>query len=319
MLIGIFGTGSIGKRHAANIQKILPAARLIFFRENGTASETTRQFGAKVAALDSDEIKKCQMIIIANPSALHCETLKKILLHNIPCYIEKPVVTETSQVQEVENLLGKYQAPSMVGCNLRFLPSLVNLKKLLDSGKIGKPIRASLEAGQWLPDWRKHVDYRNSYSADKTKGGGVIFDLIHEIDTARWLFGEFDIVKSVYGKFSDLEINSEDVASIILAKSKLPPVVSINIDYISRKARRKITIIGDEGNLVWDFQNKILQVESADNVENIEVKAEDFDVGQTYISAMSELIAAIKGGNKTSQTIEDGLNSSRLAIKAKMI
>ena len=40
-----------------------------------------------------------------------------------------------------------------------------------------------LHAGQWLPDWRPGQDFSESYSASTVMGGGVIFDLIHEIDS----------------------------------------------------------------------------------------------------------------------------------------
>ena len=34
---------------------------------------------------------------------------------------------------------------------------------------------------------------RKSYSASKSKGGGVLLDLSHEIDYINWLFGSFDV------------------------------------------------------------------------------------------------------------------------------
>ena len=79
---------------------------------------------------------------------------------------------------------------TQVGCNLRFLPSLQRLKDLIAQGVIGRIVRASFEAGQWLPDWRPRQDYRKSYSADPDSGGGVLFDLIHEIDAAYWILGD---------------------------------------------------------------------------------------------------------------------------------
>ena len=36
-------------------------------------------------------------------------------------------------------------------------------------------------------------NYLKSYSASKSKGGGVLLDLSHEIDYINWLFGSFDV------------------------------------------------------------------------------------------------------------------------------
>ena len=44
--------------------------------------------------------------------------------------------------------------------------------------------------GQYLPDWRTNADYSKSYSASFEMGGGVLFDLIHEIDLAVNLMGQ---------------------------------------------------------------------------------------------------------------------------------
>ncbi len=61
-----------------------------------------------------------------------------------------------------------------------------------------------------MPDWRPNQDYRKSYSADSAKGGGVLFDLIHEFDYAEWFFGPVTLMQGKVGKFSNLEIKSDD-------------------------------------------------------------------------------------------------------------
>jgi len=61
-----------------------------------------------------------------------------------------------------------------------------------------------------LPDWRPWQDYSQSYSAKKELGGGVVLDLIHELDYSYWLFGEFYELKSFTGKVSNLKIETND-------------------------------------------------------------------------------------------------------------
>ncbi|WP_298654045.1 Gfo/Idh/MocA family oxidoreductase, partial [uncultured Proteiniphilum sp.] len=67
------------------------------------------------------------------------------------------------------------------------------------------------------PDWRPNTDYKKSYSAKKEEGGGVSIDLIHEWDYLIYLFGFPQEVYNLQGKFSHLDINSEDLESAINA------------------------------------------------------------------------------------------------------
>ena len=45
-----------------------------------------------------------------------------------------------------------------------------------------------VECQSWLPYWRPERDYRESYSA-RADEGGVLRDLVHELDYAIWAFG----------------------------------------------------------------------------------------------------------------------------------
>src|SRR5215813_3907127 len=84
------------------------------------------------------------------------------------------------------------------------------LNSLLAERAIGKVIASRVKVGQYLPDWHPWGNYRQSYSAQGELGGGANLDAIHEIDYVRWLLGE------VAGKLSQLQIDTEDVAEILL-------------------------------------------------------------------------------------------------------
>jgi predicted dehydrogenase len=77
---------------------------------------------------------------------------------------------------------------------MRFHPGIARLKELLNKDVIGKAVSARLQVGHYLPDWHPEEDYRQSYSAIKSMGGGVILDSIHELDYIRWLIGEINEV-----------------------------------------------------------------------------------------------------------------------------
>ncbi len=320
MNVLITGTGSIGQRHIQNITRLYPEAKFIILRRETRVDELSKSLHAEVQG-HIDEALKLQpdFALVATPSARHIDALIPLIDAGIPLYIEKPVVTTRPDVARLRSQLksAQYSAPNLVGCNLRFLPSLIAMRETVLSGKLGRIVRAQLTAGQWLPDWRPEQDYRQSYSAKMEMGGGVIMDLIHEIDMARWLFGEFSRVRGLVGKFSSLEIDCEDTAGILLGDSKEGPMVSITLDYVSRKPVRRYEIVGEEATLIWDLQKQSLEIMGAEHTESIDCGATGFDMADTYRIAMKEFLSALQKPRSLSPDMEDGLKSVELALTAK--
>lgn len=130
-------------------------------------------------------------------------------------------------------------------------------------------------SSSYLPDWRSGTDYRNTYSAHKDQGGGVRIDLIHEWDYITFLFGMPQDVYCMDGRFSDLEIDCEDLA-VYIAKYK-DKIVELHLDYFGRKTRRSLEIRTNEHEYIFDIaehgmikdgENIVLPEEDA-NLKNI--------------------------------------------------
>lgn len=318
----IVGSGSIGMRHVGSIRAVLPGARISFLREfgrSGTSAALAPEFGL-FGALDEAIAARPDLVVIANPSSMHLRYVQAAIVAGIPFYIEKPVVTSKSDFEALRAMLASEvrQVPiNMVGCNLRFLPSLARVRDLLRKNKIGRVVRASFEAGQWLPDWRPQQDYTKSYSAKVELGGGVLLDLIHEVDAARWLLGEFTTVMGAIGKFSDLAIETEDTAGLILHRQG-GPITTIALDYVSRIPVRKYKFVGDRGTLEWDLRRRQIALIDQHGVEEILVMDDDdFSVPKTYQAAMEEMLAAVAAGRPTSQPIEEGMAALELIFTIK--
>jgi predicted dehydrogenase len=95
------------------------------------------------------------------------------------------------------------------------------------------------------------------YGAQKNLGGGVILDAIHELDLALWMFGEPETIYCAGGKFSDLEIDVEDVAEILL---RYPDkIVSIHLDSMQRAPERFCEITGTRGQIRADLFARTLR------------------------------------------------------------
>ena len=202
-------------------------------------------------------------------------------------YIEKPVLTNRSQLNCLrQSLAVKDRIPqTQVGCNLRFLPSLQRLKHFVEQGVIGRIVRASFESGQWLPDWRPHQDYRKSYSASPDRGGGVLFDLIHEIDAAYWILGDLVPMACSVEMVPSLDIKSESVA-VALLRSHDGCLVQIGLDYVARSPLRRYQLIGELGTLTWDLTSQTLTLATQNEFNIVECDVDAYNVSATYGSAM---------------------------------
>jgi predicted dehydrogenase len=316
----VAGTGSIGRRHIDSIRRLRPQANFVFLRREAARDDFSRKLGAAVVASLKDGLAhRPDVAVVAGPSSTHAALITQLLDAGIPMYVEKPVVTSREQHDEVSRALDRAaDVTTLCGCNLRYLPSLRAVRELIGAGAIGRVARVSMQTGQWLPDWRPASDYRGSYSASRELGGGVVLDLVHELDAARWILGEFDSLVAIGGQISSLEISSED-SVVIGLRGVRGPVVSIGLDYVARRPVRRYEFYGESGTLCWDLPARRLELAHVDGARAPALPADAFDVAATYIEAMREFLDAAGSRSRTSQDLSEGLRSAALAIRANEV
>jgi predicted dehydrogenase len=173
-------------------------------------------------------------VVIANATDQHYRSLETIagLGYRGKVLVEKPIF------ESLQPVPAHSFSHAGVAYNLRLHPIIQKLKSLLKDEKV---ISVQAYVGQYLPDWRPGTDYRSSYSADSARGGGVLRDLSHELDYLGWLFGPCLRVAALGGHMSSLEINSDDTFSMLLSTTRCP-IVSVQLNYLDRNARRVIVV-----------------------------------------------------------------------------
>ena len=204
-IVGIIGTGSIGKRHIKGIQKNAEKyniGKIIFYDKNQERiNEVNNQFkNSLVCASSLDEIySNSDYIFICTPTTIHEEPFQKSLESNAKkIYLEKPLSSDLRGWRKYyemskKDTLGKQIT---VGYFLRFHPVIQKIKKLLNENQYGKILYARAVDGFYLPYWHPYEDYKSFYMSSRALGGGALLDTSHEIDYISWLFGE---ITEVYG------------------------------------------------------------------------------------------------------------------------
>jgi predicted dehydrogenase len=253
MIALIVGLGNIGFRHLRNLKSIKPDTHITVWHQHskqGTSEVSSCIDSVAYSLKDAISIKP-DIAIIANPASSHIETGLELAKEGIHLFIEKPLSDDLERVDELIQLCKEKSLVLMVGYNFRYYYPLQVMKKALVEGKIGRVLTFRVEVGQYLPEWRINKDYRLCASARKDLGGGAVLELSHELDYIRWLIGEVSSVTAIVGHLSNLDIDVEDVAEILL-KMDCGAIGSIHLDMIQRPPIRMSKIIGEIGTLEWD-------------------------------------------------------------------
>ena len=322
----IVGLGSIGKRHLRLARELLPYSKIAVLRHK---IELTIPEGADYIFSTTAEAVGFlpQVAVISNPASFHLSIAIPLAEAGVHLLIEKPLSSLIKGATELLDACQKARTILAIGYNLRFLLSLQKFKSILDDKMIGDVWSVRSEIGQFLPSWRTNSDYRQGVSAQHALGGGALLELSHEIDYLLWIFGEVEWVQAVLAQQSDLEIDVEDSAHLILGfvvKGRQKPIVaSVNLDFIRQDTSRSCTAIGKLGSLRWDGIQGTVEFWASGDLGWKEVYKHQATRDQSYRAEWSNVIHSIEQGAPPLITGEDGLKvlqiieAARLADKTK--
>jgi len=317
----IVGLGSMGKRHLSVIQRLFPKAKIKILRESKERVETSLELN-EVSLLDEAKKFMPEIIVICNPASEHINTALKFVKARAIIFIEKPLSDSTKDIVQLISALEATNGVLMVGYNLRYLNSLQEFRRHLREGLIGEPLSVRCEVGQYLPSWRPDRDYRESVSAKRELGGGVLLELSHEIDYLRWIFGEVDWVRATLLRQSELEIDVEDTVHLTIgfekSSSRRQLIADLNMDFIRHDTTRSCTVIGVMGSIRWDgISGEVSFFQAGRNTWET-LFGNDNGIEATYTLEWQELISAIDENRSPSVTGEDGLRVVEIIEAARL-
>lgn len=303
----VVSLGSIGKRHVRNLRAMFPKSEIAALRLTGGGGiGQSEQCDMELPDLDAVKNFSPQAAIVASPASTHFEVASALISFGIPTLIEKPLCCNLDDARQLVHQSAQVDVPLMVGYNLRFLPAFDTIRKLLSENALGEVVSVQAEVGQYLPSWRPDQDYRLGVSANRALGGGALLELSHEIDYLYWLFGMPDTVYAVAGKYSDLEIDVEDLVEIVMTYDNPRRIVTVHLDFIQRIPSRKCNFIGTLGKLSWDgIADTVIMHGLAGEAEEIPSNRTATD---TYIAELQHFLNCIQSGTEPLISATDGYN-----------
>jgi predicted dehydrogenase len=313
----IAGLGSIGRRHLRNL-RALGQENIILYRTH-QATLPNAELGnlPTFTELSLALEEKPDGVIIANPTALHLDVAIAAAKAGAALLIEKPISDSLAGLSELQSALKLSGKPAMVGFHFRFHPVLNQVKALLESGQLGKPLSARAHWGEYLPGWHPWEDYRRSYAARADLGGGVVNTLSHPLDYLRWLLGEVESVSAWTDKLSELELDVEDHADILLRFSA-GEAASVHLDYYQRPPSHTLEITCEGGRICWDNASGEARVFHAQSgATDLMVPPEGFERNQMFLDEMATFVRLCEGEALPHCTLADGIRAQELVLAIK--
>jgi predicted dehydrogenase len=183
--IGVVGVGEMGKRHAENLRRNVPEARLIAIadvsaqRAEQVAAEyeIERSYASLEAMLENKEI---EAVLIATPDKFHAQAVIVAARAGKDILCEKPLALTLSDAHAAIDAVAKAGRRLQVGFMRRYDPAYAAAMKRIEAGEIGVPvIFKSVGRDKDQPPLAAYESNLN----------GMLFytNTVHDFDLARWL------------------------------------------------------------------------------------------------------------------------------------
>lgn len=223
--IALCGTGTIARVHANAIKKAKGASlRAVYSRSPERAKSFAQRFGAKPFS-DFNELlsrPEIQAVVIATENSLHYALALKALKAGKHVLVEKPIALKESDAKELV-LEAKKRALCLASVSQhRFDSCFQELKRSAQNGSLGRLFLASASLR-----YSRGKEYYSSWRGKKEKSGGgvLLMQAIHQISLLNWLLGKPESVVALQGNIFSSGVEDLFVGAI---KYKNKAVASLN-------------------------------------------------------------------------------------------
>lgn len=311
----VIGTGSIGRRHISNLLEL--GHKVCAYSYRGKSS-IIQELHPDVILVEDwlDALQgNIDLVFVANSTEQHIEVALQAARLGKNLYIEKPLSLSLAGIEELKYLVEANHLVVETGFMLRSHPNLIWIKKYIEEGKLGELMHIRASVGQWLPDWRPDTNHRLGYSALREKGGGVIFDLIHELDLVAWLGGKIVDVAAMIRYVPLLEIQTEAIAQINLRLDS-GALAQVHLDYVRPGYDRMLEVVGEKGVLSWGYSKGVVSLGESDrSVSLVHRTPQAFSRNQMFLEHMEHFLQRVAApAIPEFSSLQDGIDALSVAL-----
>lgn len=183
--MGVLGVGEMGRRHANNIRRLVPDARLVAVADVAVdrARDLAEELEVEHSFSNLEEMLECKgldAIVIASPDKFHAKAIQTAAAAGKHILCEKPIATTLADAHAALQAVEESGVRLQVGFMRRYDPAHQEAFKRIEAGEIGDPvIFKSIGRDKDAPP----------ISSYQSNVNGMLFynSTIHDFDLARWL------------------------------------------------------------------------------------------------------------------------------------
>ncbi|MCA9838115.1 MAG: Gfo/Idh/MocA family oxidoreductase [Trueperaceae bacterium] len=257
--------------------------------------------------------QKLEGVVICSENANHLADVKLAAAAGVHILCEKPIATTLEDGLAIKEEIDKAGIKFMTAFPMRFDPSIVALKEMIERGDLGKIYAINGINHSEIP--RRH---RSWFADKKLAGGGAVMDhTVHLLDLYRWLLDSeaSDLYAEVANPFTpDAEIDTAGLVTLSFANGVF---ASIDCSWSRPEAvyprwgHLKMEVIGEQGAIAVDAFNQYLNYYSKQNSR----QANWLGWGSDSSTAMvQEFINSIKEDRDPSIGWKDGFEALKVAL-----
>ena len=241
---GVIGWGYWGPKIARNLET-LPHSMVTVVADSDPrrlASLSVNQYQSWVfKTTRAEDVFNSDVdgVVIATPVRTHYHLAKEALLHGKHVLVEKPLTANVAEAEELISLAEEQRRVLMVGHTFEYSPAVNELRKLMQSGDLGKIYCIEAERVN-LGLFRSDIN--------------VIWDLApHDISILLYLLGKKPEQIMVQAH-AHLQPHIHDIAHLDLAFAD-GMTAHIHVSWLHPCKIRRVTVIGDARMAVYDDTN----------------------------------------------------------------
>lgn len=270
-MILVVGAGSIGRRHAANLEALGAAVELIPWRAFDRAAVERR---GDVAGM-----------VIATATDVRLPLAELAGAKGWPVYLEKPLAFRAAEVAAIYAALAPVAGRSLLGFMMRYHPALRALAEADWSDAYG----FHFEIGHDVRQWRANRRFADSYAA-RAEGGGVLLDLCHEIDMAACLFPGLAVLGCE--SLGHAAFPGVDFATRVTLGRDGGPVGCVAMDYLAPVSLRRGAVRGMRTAAEVDFLAPSVEIGG-------DTRRFEFERNVMFLGAMRDFLGLVAGRDVT--------------------